>query len=151
MAQLRKIAVHQACLDHLKQKIERLQKMVDDAQRAASEDTKSSAGDKFETSREMMKREIDKFNQQIGQSNKMLQLLSQLDPTSSPSKVGVGSLLETNEGWYYLSVSLGKLVVAGTTVFALSLASPLGQALAGKGPATELTFRNRKLQIHSLS
>jgi transcription elongation GreA/GreB family factor len=123
---------HQVCLNQLQAKIDRLNRSIAEAQQAASEDTKSSAGDKFETSREMMKQEINKLNAQLSQAVKMQQQLGQVNPEASKETVGFGSLVQTNEGLYYFSVSLGKVEVAGQSCFALSMASPLGKALAGK-------------------
>ena len=58
-------------------------------------------------------------------------LLSKIDPTVSTSKIINGSLIKTNKGYFFLSVALGKTIVDGITVIALSPHSPLGQKLIG--------------------
>lgn len=147
---MQKQALHQQCLDLLASKIATLEQMISDAQQAASEDTKSSAGDKFETSREMMKLEINKNSQQLSKANQMLQRLQQINPSIPKDKVGFGSLVIANEGKYYFSVGLGKVIVDGESYFALSMASPIGQALSGHEANERVAFMNREIQIKEI-
>lgn len=142
-----KIELHTHCCALLEARISRLEHQINDAQQAASDDTKSSAGDKFETSREMMKREIDKYNLQLTQADKQLRMLRQLKPGAQKTKVEPGSLVQTNEGWYYFSVPLGKLSLAAETFFALSLVAPIGQALKGQAVGANITFMGRQIEI----
>jgi transcription elongation GreA/GreB family factor len=146
-----KVALHQACIELLNQKTASLERAIADAQQAASEDTKSSAGDKFETSREMIKREIDKNNAQLRNALEMLQHLQQLNPGSLKEKVSYGSLVETPEGIYYFSVSLGKVMLEGKSYFALSMASPIGQALKDRSAGQEFSFRGRNIRIEGIA
>ena len=145
-----KTQIHQACLTSLESKIERLKKEIQDAQDAAAEDTKSSAGDKFETSREMIKLEINKYNTQLAQTEKMYQMLRQLNPASTKSEVSYGSLVISNEGNYYFSVSLGKVVFDGKNAIALSMASPIGKALQGKSKGEIISFMSREIIIEDI-
>ena len=145
-----KPSLHQHCLDLLQSKMATLEQAIADAQQAASEDTKSSAGDKFETSREMIKQEINKNSQQLSQLNKMLLHLQQLKPELAKDRVGQGSLVIANEGRYYFSVGLGKVVLEGETYFALSMASPIAQALQGREAGEIVRFRGREIQIEEV-
>ncbi|MEM6346717.1 MAG: 3-oxoacyl-ACP synthase [Bacteroidota bacterium] len=141
--------IHAQCLALLDQKIARLQRSIADAQKAASEDTKSSAGDKFETSREMLKQEINKHNQQLALATKMKQQFGQIDPRQSLDHIAFGSLAETNEGLYYFSASLGK--VEGQKCFALSMVSPIAKALANHKAGDEVPFMKRSIKILNVS
>ncbi|MEO0468977.1 MAG: 3-oxoacyl-ACP synthase [Bacteroidota bacterium] len=143
--------LHQHCLSVLNEKIDQLKADISDAQKAASEDTKSSAGDKFETSREMIKQSINQLNQQLSQNHKLLTMLEKIKPETPSETIGFGSLVQTNEGWYYFSVSLGKLQWEGEKCFALSMASPLGKALCGKVAGETITFMKRTIRIHGVS
>ncbi|MCB0846884.1 MAG: GreA/GreB family elongation factor [Bacteroidetes bacterium] len=145
-----KIALHQTCQNLLTDKINTLNRNIKDAQQAASEDTKSSAGDKFETSREMIKQEIDKQVGLLGKTEKMLSLLTQINPESKPDQVGLGSLVKTNEGMYFFSVSLGKVSVEGKPYFVISLASPIGKELFGKRVGDKLEFMGREILVKGI-
>ncbi len=142
-----KTDVHAAVVDLLQSKIEGLSVRIAEAQQAASEDTKSSAGDKFETSREMIRQEIDKANAQLGSFRQMQVLVEKISVGQKSGEVGFGSLVETSEATYFFSVSLGKLGVKGKEVYALSLASPLGKSLHGKRVGEKVSFRGRDLEI----
>ncbi|MFK7923235.1 MAG: 3-oxoacyl-ACP synthase [Bacteroidia bacterium] len=146
-----KARIHTQCLQILAEKIERLQRSIADAQKAASEDTKSSAGDKFETSREMLKQEINKHSQQLAMASKMRQQFTKLNPTQNLTSIGFGSLVDTNEGLYYFSASLGKVELEDKSCFALSMISPIGKALASLKVGDEVDFMKRKIKILSVS
>lgn len=145
-----KSAAHTACYSLLDKKIERLRGQINDAQQAASDNTKSSAGDKFETGREMMKREIDKLSLQLSQASRQQHLLEQIDPNKSHEKIGAGSLVHTSEGIYYFSVPVGKISTDQGTFFALSLAAPIGKALQGKQAGDLVHFMQRQIKIESV-
>lgn len=143
--------VHAQCLQILEDKRARLEHSIADAQKAASEDTKSSAGDKFETSREMLKQEINKHSQQLSMTSKMLQQFSQIDPTQKLDSIAFGSLVETNEGWYYFSASLGKVETEAKNCFALSMVSPIAKVLANLKAGDEVSFMKRKIKVLSIA
>lgn len=131
----------------LTEKIDQHKRRIADAQTAASEDTKSSAGDKFETSREMIKQEINKIVQQLSLAEEMKEVAQKLASVSSVDTVAPGSLVHTSESWYYLSVAFGKLLVDDTIVYALSATSPLGKELIGKKKGETIPFRSREIEI----
>lgn len=147
MSEHHKPTVHQACLDQIGRRISSLEKAIADAQQAAAEDTKSSAGDKYETGREMLKQEINKYNQQLSQARKMRQLFGQIDPQKEQDKIGLGSLVQTNEGWYYFAASLGKIEGLQPSCFALSLISPIGKALLDQKAGAQVSFMQRRITI----
>ena len=145
-----KIALHQACLNRIDQRIVLAQKAMDDIQESANQETKSSAGDKYETSRAMMQQEKDKHADQLDQAQELRRQLELLDPAITQTQIQTGSLVQTNEGQYYLSVSLGKMVLDNQTVFVLSAAAPLGQALLHKRTGDKIVFQNRSIEILSI-
>ena len=147
---LSKPQLYQACLAQLEEKIDLLNEAIKDAQETIFEDTKSSAGDKFETTREMMKLEIDKNALQLSGVVKMHQALKQLHPKMQMDQVAFGSLVTTNEGIYFFSVSLGKIAVEGQAFFAISMASPIGKALAGKKAGESVSFMGREIRIEEI-
>ncbi|MEL6843570.1 MAG: 3-oxoacyl-ACP synthase, partial [Bacteroidota bacterium] len=112
-----------------------------------AEDTKSSAGDKYETGREMLKQEINKYNQQLAQARQMRQLFAQIDPKKELDEIGLGSLVQTNEGWYYFAASLGKIEGLQPPCFALSLVSPIGKALLDQKAGAQVSFMQRRITI----
>lgn len=151
MESLRKIQVHEACLNHINRRYEELQQALKAFQNAANEETKSSAGDKYETGRAMMHLEKEKVAAQMDQTMKQLQAIRQLNPEKPSEKIAHGSMIQTDQGVFYLSVSLGKLEIAGTSVFCLSPVAPLGKMFLAKGEGDVVSFGGRHYQILSVT
>ena len=113
---------------------------------AIEEDTKSSAGDKYETGREMANLEKEKLHVQALGFKNSLATLGAL-PKSISSKIDVGSLIQTNNEWIHLSISLGQVEVDGESVLVISPLAPLAQQMMGKEKGATVTFRENDYQI----
>lgn len=124
-----------------------LQAAMAEIQDAANQETKSSAGDKYETGRSMLQLEKDKLAQQLEQAVEVHRQLVELPQTSPGGPIAVGHLISTSEGWYLLAAPLGKVTVYQQPVFVLSPAAPLGKMLLGKTIGDEIRLRDRQLSI----
>jgi len=116
------------------------------AKESRDSDTKSSAGDKFETGREMMQREMDKLSALVDNTLYSLSKLDRLANLPATSVITEGSLVETNQETYYISIGYGKT----DTVYAISIESPLGVELKGKRIGDHVEMRGRKITIKSI-
>jgi transcription elongation GreA/GreB family factor len=105
---------------------------ISEAQEAANSDTKSSAGDKFETGRESMQQEIDLNLTRMSELNKQKQALELPIPAQKSRVVLPGSVVHTNNGNYYIAISAKQLKVENTSYYAISIASPIGEKLSGR-------------------
>ena len=101
------------------------------AEQASNDDTKSSAGDKYETGRAMMQQEKDRNTIQLNEAGKLMVTLNLIGTKSISDVVEAGSLVITDNGRFYLAISAGTLVVDGVSYFAVSPASPIGMKLKG--------------------
>ena len=110
-------------------------------------ESKSSAGDKYETGREMIQIELGKYQDQLEKYIKLKKAISQIDAAKNHSTVGFGSLVRTNQGNYFVSVGLGMVVVRDEKYFAISLASPIGNALEGQKADSVVRFQDREIKI----
>lgn len=134
----------------LSEKMESIQEAMAAARESRDADTKSSAGDKHETSRALAQIEMDKLEVQW---NKMLVLekeLNSIDVDKKYEQVEVGSLVFTNHENYFISVGLGKIEMNGNTFYAISLASPVGAALKWKKVGDKVVFNGRELVIEGI-
>ncbi|MEM1122632.1 MAG: 3-oxoacyl-ACP synthase, partial [Bacteroidota bacterium] len=125
----------------VQQRITNAQQAMQSAETAKNSQTKSSAGDKFETGRAMMQAEEERSKVQLAKAIALQNSLNQIDFSCASQEVKVGSLVTTNRGSYLLSVGLGKILVEGQPYFAISLASPIGQLLFGKEVGEAIIFR----------
>ena len=109
--------------------------------------TKSSAGDKFETSRSTMQIEYDKLNNQLIQKKNQLKKIELLDIKKKYKSVNYGSLVITNKNNYLISIGLGQYIIDDHSVFAISLSSPIGKILLDKKKGDSFIFNNNTEKI----
>ncbi len=126
-----KVKIYNACIQQLHEKIAYLQAALNDLTQGSENDSKSSAGDKHETSRAMMQIEHEKISRQLSDALLQKTTIEQIDIAKQSPVVETGSLLKTNKGHLFMIAALGKINVDGTEVITLSMQSPLGQKLAG--------------------
>jgi hypothetical protein len=123
--------IYKHCLDILNKKIEELSSALNNATEAANNETKSSAGDKHETARAMMQLEQEKLSKQLSEVLDQKAELERIDITRVPERVSKGTLIQSNQGYLFLCIGLGKIVVDEKPVFVISPKSPLGMKLIG--------------------
>lgn len=126
-----KIHLHRKCLEYIDQRIDAAKKAIQEAQASANEETKSSAGDKYETGRAMMQLEIEKNSTQLAESLKLKRALLEIKPEQSASSVQHGSLVITDSYNYYIAIGAGQFDVQGTMYQTISPVSPVGAKMLG--------------------
>lgn len=142
--------LYQLCLDFVAQRINTATEALRQAQEASNDDTKSSAGDKFETSREMAQQDINRNKQLLADAQQQRAVLQSLADIREAVTVRSGSLVLTNQGSFYISISAGQLQLDGKTYFAISAASPIGKLLIGKSVSEEVAFNGKKYLIEQI-
>lgn len=146
-----KSQVFQAAFDLLEEKNSLLSSELKSLEQSINEDTKSSAGDKYETGREMIRQEIGKVENQFKQNKVFIMEMNHLLESQKPtSKISEGSLVCWGEDWLFISVSIGQITVNDQKVFLLSKNSPLGKELLGKEKQEQVSFRGKSKIIKEL-
>lgn len=145
------IEIKEALLEEVEelifQKISVFQKMMNDAQESANNETKSSAGDKFETGRAMMHLEKDKNAKQLSEARKLELFLSQIKTDKVFDKVAFGSVVETSLGNYFISIAAGRIIIEGKKYFAISPQAPLAKEMLNKSIGDTINFNNNEVKI----
>lgn len=122
------------------------------AQESSNTETKSSAGDKYETGRAMAQQERDRHAMQLHEAQQLLVALQKINPELPCAVVRPGALVATSLGLFYLSIGAGKLRTAEEYEFlAVSPAAPVVLALSGKRAGEEAIFNEKKLRVLSVS
>ncbi len=140
----------QACKDHLNKKINDLNGIMNELAEAGNADTKSSAGDKHETSRAMVQLEQEKTGNQLKEAEEHLKEFERIDFSKISKIITQSSLVETNRGLFFIAASIGKITVDAKTVFVISAKSPLAIALAGKKEKDTVVFNGVSYSIISV-
>ncbi len=142
-----KPAVHAHCLGLVRERIALVEAGIADARTSAQSDTKSSAGDKHETSRAMAQLEIDKQQVSLGNLLAMQDVLMRLDPTRTHARMGEGALVRTDSGLFYVAVGLGRMEVNGQDVQVISPQAPLVALLKSLDIGGSAVFNGRSYAL----
>ena len=139
--------LHEYIANKIEEKIKYFNSLIEDL-RASNNDTKSSMGDKYETSREMMQQEITRIQNQLNevlvQQEQFLKLA-----VKEHDVVVNGSYVETTMGNFVIACSLGEINFQDKKIFVLSNQTPLSKVLSGKkvGDNFEMNGKNFKISL----
>jgi transcription elongation GreA/GreB family factor len=136
--------------NHLDARMQAALGAMQSAQSSANEETKSSAGDKYETARAMAQIERDRHAQLYDQIRQERAVLDRIDPEFNFQRVGLGTLVNTSAGYFFISVSVGLVDIEGVKVIAVSPQSPLGASLMGKQAGDSFPFQQKKCIIEEI-
>ena len=142
-----KSSLYQRCLSFIEERINTAETALRQAREASNDDTKSSAGDKYETSREMMQQDIDRNKRLLIDAEENQRVLNSLKDAPHSDSARNGSLVITDQGSFYLSISAGQLHLDKATYFAISAVSPIGKLLLGKHKDEKFDFNGKKYAI----
>ena len=145
---MNKSEILQIIHDKLSAKIDNLERLIAET-RASNNETKSSMGDKFETSREMVQQEINTLQIQLNENRNSRNSLKTIN-TNLHQTIGLGSLVQTEKGFFYIAVSLGEIISNEQKIFVISTESPLGKALYGKKKGDEILLNNMKQTVNTV-
>ncbi|MEN8248598.1 MAG: hypothetical protein ABFS32_06675 [Bacteroidota bacterium] len=141
-----KLKILDTCKNEILDKLTIIEKELKYLHYDIAEDTKSSAGDKFETSREMANAEVDKLQSQVFTMNKSMTMLNTI-PLEPKPDIGLGSLFRTENSWIFISVSLGQLKIETENILVISPSAPLAKQFIGKIANDEVSFNGNSYFI----
>jgi hypothetical protein len=142
--------LYQKCLAYVQNRLEAAKQALDDVQAAVNDETKSSAGDKYETSREMMQQETDRNLAQLNEANKLKVALSTITTGGSAATAEPGSVVITDNGSFYLAISAGIITVNNEKYYAVSPMSPIGMKLKGLKSGNKFTLNDKSYLIEQV-
>ncbi|PIQ47006.1 MAG: 3-oxoacyl-ACP synthase [Cytophagales bacterium CG12_big_fil_rev_8_21_14_0_65_40_12] len=145
-----KTALYGFCLKAVEERRKIIEEALSNAQASANDETKSSAGDKYETGRAMMHLETEKLLTQLGEVSKMEMALNQIDTNKKNEAIAIGSLVFTTSANYFISISLGQIELQNAIFFAISPASPVGRLMLGKTENQSFEFGGKKIKIEKV-
>lgn len=145
------IALKTALLNHCKEvvdeKYHNLLLLDKAAQSSANNETKSSAGDKYETGRAMMHLEKERLASQMHEVAKLKKPLEMINPEKVSDNIELGSVVFTESRNYFLSVSIGEISVEGQQFFCISPVTPIGKLMLGKRSGDNFQFAGNSVLI----
>ena len=143
--------IHLHYTQQVQDKIDVFRDMISALTEDSKNDAKGSAGDKHETALSMMHLEQEKLNYKLKEVLDQKVILEKIDSSLQHSKIALGSLVQANGIYLYLSLALPKITIDQVNIIALSSQSPLGEKLMGNKVGFEFEINGTKYHIESIS
>ena len=137
-----KESLHEQCSQVVEKRYLRVKQMIADIAESLLEESKSSAGDKHETGRAMLQIERENAGKQLFEIENLQSLIRKIDIKATSDYARLGSLVYTNHGAFFISISIGMLVVEENNYICVALHSPIGNLLAGKKKTEAFKFND---------
>ena len=134
----------------LQDKIDVFRDMISGLTEDAQNDAKGSAGDKHETALSMMHIEQEKLNHKLKEILDQKAILDKIDASANHTKIALGSLVQANGMFLFISAALPKITIEDKTIIAVSPQSPLGSKLMGNEVGFEFEINTTKYIIQSI-
>ena len=135
--------IYERCREFVAQKILLSQQSIKASQETANSETKSSAGDKYETTRAMMQIEIQNNSKQLAEAQDLQGILNKITFQESYEAVALGSLVKTSEGIFFIAIGMGLIKINEDNYFVVSPSSPIGTLLLRKKVGARFEFNNK--------
>ncbi|HET6225074.1 MAG TPA: 3-oxoacyl-ACP synthase [Bacteroidia bacterium] len=145
-----KKGLHEQCLQYIQNCINNVQLALADAIQSGNSESKSSAGDKHETTRSLLQLEQEKHTKQLSDLMSSKEKLLRIDPFLHSEVISTGSIAMTTAGNFYIAIAAGKLVADENTYFAISPNSPIAVKLMGAKVKDRVHFKDITYDIEAV-
>lgn len=136
--------LYNICNQRFEKDIAEIEAAIADRREAVANETKSSMGDKYETTREMLQQDINMNLERLRKIQHEYNVLKTIDSEVSTGQVCLGSLVRTTIGNYYIAVSGGKHKIGDELFYIISPLSPIGRELIGRSVGDTIIFNNKR-------
>ncbi|MDT0648662.1 transcription elongation factor [Autumnicola edwardsiae] len=140
----------EACGNYVQERINSISSAMKDLESDLENESKSSAGDKYETGREMINIEWNKLSNQLQQFKMLRETLEKAKKRQSSGQIQLGSLIRTNMANYIVAIPAGQIDINDEKYFAIGANSPIAQILQDKKAGEDFSFNGKTNQIVSV-
>ena len=147
----KKSDVHTTCLMWVDSKITYIQQLIDELKAGAENDSKSSAGDKHETSRAMMQLEQEKLMKQLQLMLQYKDFLMRINVDERNQIVKMGSVVSTDNEIFYISVALGNIAFQQRHIIVLAPTATIAKCMKGWKIGDALVYNHLNYTIRNIA
>ena len=135
------------CLDMVNERIDQYNEKMDSISGQNEQHKFHPDFDEYGNKGEMLT-EYEKNATYLDRVRSMKETLANLDIEHRSEVVRPGSVVETEKGYYFVSVPLGEIdMESGSKVYAISTDAPIYQEMEGKKAGDSFNFRDGKVDI----
>lgn len=98
----------------------------------------------------MLQIEQARVREQLKEAEQQYAVLKKINPSLSTVAVVAGSLVKTNNGYFFLSIAGSRAVIDGHEVIALSPQSPLGKLLLLLKEGQSVNFQQGSYTVENI-
>ena len=142
-----KFELQQQCKDLIKIRYENINKTITDIEQALRDESKGTSGDKHHTERAMLQIEREAAGKQLREIEKVMLQLDKVTISDVSETICLGSIIETNQANFFISISVGKLQVDDIIYLGIAPAAPIGRCLLGKVKNDQFNFNGAVYKI----
>jgi hypothetical protein len=142
-----KFELQQQCNDLIKLRYDSINKTISDIEYSLKEESKSTSGDKHHTGRAMLQIERENAGNQLREIEKVMHELGKVGISLASEKIRLGSIVETNQSNFFMSISVGKLETNNLIYLGVAPKSPIGMCLLGKTKGDQFNFNGKVYKI----
>ena len=142
-----KFELQQQCKDLIKIRYENINKTITDIEQALRDESKGTSGDKHHTERAMLQIEREAAGKQLREIEKVMRQLDKVTISDISEIIRLGSIIETNQANFFISISVGKLQVDDIIYLGIAPAAPIGRCLLGKEKNDQFNFNGLVYKI----
>jgi hypothetical protein len=148
----------ESVLEILRKRIATSEHAMQLAQESANSDDKSSAGDKYETSRSMGQRDSDMHAGQLRQAQQEMLLVTSLQTDQLHEQAGMGTVVVCKDFIFFIALGLGSIELpvrngsssTNQKIILLSAQAPLAAGLKSKKKGDSFLMAAKKVEITDL-
>lgn len=144
---INKQELYNKCIDEVNTRIDQYNEKLDTITGQNEQDDFNPDFDQYGNKGEM----LTEYEQNIAYLDRvrtMKETLANLDINHRSEIVRPGSVVETKNHYYFVSVPLGEIILSnGSTVYAVSTEAPIYKELEGKKAGDKINFRGEELEI----
>lgn len=140
-----------ACRSFLQQKKDIVLNSMNGLKEDLENESKSSAGDKYETGREMINIEWNKLSTQLNEYERLGTILSRIEDHTPSGRAVLGSMIKTEIADYFISIPAGEISTGNKMFYAVGIKAPVAQKLLGKEAGDHFEMNARKIRILDIS
>ncbi len=135
------------CRNFVSERLHYIEEEIAQLREALAGETKSSAGDEYETGRAMLQLDLEKLGARQEHIRAMGQILKRIPKEGGKGQIVLGSLVRTSVGGFYLSISAGSYTSCGTVIQCVSMETPIVRALLGKTIGDTVNVNGRDITV----
>lgn len=135
------------CVNQINQRIKNVKNAIKLAQEAANSNDKSTAGDKFETSRAMGQIDTEMNSKQLQEAEQELSFLEKIDVSNIKQNISIGSVFEMSNLYFFIAIGLGPITIESKKVMVVSSKSPFYENIKNKKAGELFEFMDKMDEI----